>query len=236
MVAWALDARKTGPMSPEARLVLVTLAEYAHDDGSNTFPSAARIGARLAISERSVRRNLATLLDAGIIRRGDQQLVAHYRPDRRPVVYALVLDTTSRGDSGDTPQPPRPDAAVTPPEPPRGDSNGRHGVTATSPNPRTKPTTPPLPPNGTHPQTTAARAANGQRADGAHIACGFVHPAGLSCPTGSPMPPEFRALALGSPCPACGITTRAGPGELCERCHTAGVSTSALPISYEDTG
>lgn len=52
---------------PAAKLVLFILAEHAHDDGSNTYPSVARIARDTGLSKRSVRRALKFLDGTGII-------------------------------------------------------------------------------------------------------------------------------------------------------------------------
>lgn len=161
-VAWALDARQTGPISPDVRLVLVKLADHASPDGRGAYPSTVTLAEHLGITPRSVKRSLAQLRDAGLIGVGDQRLVEHIRGDRRPVVYDLALDGVQlvikatgevvdiggepyreeRGDGSVTPS--RRDTNVTPQpvdNPPRGDTRGRHGVTLSSPKPRTKPNT-----------------------------------------------------------------------------------------------
>lgn len=81
------------------------LAEHAHPDGTAAWPSVATLAEYAGCSERTVQRALASLLDEGKIVRGDQQFVSHYRPDRRPVVYDVVLESVPagrpRGDTGD---------------------------------------------------------------------------------------------------------------------------------------
>lgn len=106
-MAWAMDARRTGPMTPAARLVLITLADYAGAAGQ-AFPSVETIAARTGAGVSTIRRQLAWLLEAGIIRLGDQLLVSHYRPDRRPMVYAVRpipprLSTENAGSQNETP-------------------------------------------------------------------------------------------------------------------------------------
>ena len=255
-VSWSLSRKLTGPLTPETRLVLVALAEYAGPDGRHAFPSAATIADELGVSERTVRRHLAYLQELGLIRRGDQQHVEHYPINRRPVVYDLDLEggrgilttqavdpdtgelATVRGDSADTPTPPaRGDSADTPPES-WGVSTRPSGVSAVTPKPRTKPTTTPLPPAGVDPQVAAARAANGYTPAGIHRTCGTSHPAGLSCPPLVPMPADWRsqtqprstddAVASSWPrCPACGGPTITDDHP-CRRCAAASVHTPTL--------
>src|SRR5512139_3428752 len=91
-MAWALDHRQTGVLNAEARLVLVSLADYSDPTGRNAWPSVGTLAHRLGVTTRSVRRALALLEDLGLIRHGDQSVVAHVRADRRPTVWDLALD------------------------------------------------------------------------------------------------------------------------------------------------
>lgn len=152
-MAWALDHRQTGALPAEARLVLVSLADYTDPTGRNAWPSAPTLAHRLGVTVRAVRRSLALLDDLGLIRHGDQSVVAHIRADRRPIVWDLALDgvhvmlkiTGTEVELGHEPYDRHAHGmtAVSPREPvdnlPRGDVHGRHGVTATSPKPSTNP-------------------------------------------------------------------------------------------------
>ncbi len=198
-VGWALDARLTGPMSAEHRLVLVALADYATPTGHGAWPAVATLAERLGVSTRAVRRSLQALAAGGWITKGDQRQTAHLRGDRRPVVWDLavkgrqtLLEDTGelgaepyRGDAAVTPS--RTDATVTPQavdNPARGDAGGIHGVTPASPKPRTEQT--PLTHLRTKPDPRRA-SARGETA--AHAA------------------PRPRALGNTSPtCPVCGAT------------------------------
>lgn len=123
-MAWALDARRSGPMSPDARLTLVALADYANAElDHQAWPSARTLAERIGVSERSIRRHLATLREQGAISPGNQRHADRYPANQRPVVYRL--DLTSRGAS-----------TVTPDSAGRGDSADALGVTALSPKPR----------------------------------------------------------------------------------------------------
>ena len=90
-----------------ALLVLIALADRAADDGTAAWPSRDWLAVRARCSARSVQRKLGLLRDLGVIVPGDQELVSHVRPDRRPVVYDLNLaltrgtiqPPTERGDS-----------------------------------------------------------------------------------------------------------------------------------------
>lgn len=139
-VTWALDARRTGPMPAEARLVLVTLADYADPDGRHAWPKVKTLAARLGITPRSVKRSLSTLRELGLIGEGDQRLVSHLDGRYRPTVYDLAVNgvqTTTTGAAEpyreiSTPEPGRGDGPVTP-APVRGDAGDRSGVTPASP-------------------------------------------------------------------------------------------------------
>lgn len=103
-VAWALDSRSTGPLDPATRLVLVTLADHAHADGTSAFPSKRTISERIDVSERTVQRHLRTLEELGLITPGDARLVDHIPHYARPNVWNLALtrpgDNLTPGDTG----------------------------------------------------------------------------------------------------------------------------------------
>lgn len=92
-VTWALQ---TAPCGNQyfARLLLVTLADFAHPDGTAAFPSVPSLVAQLDCSESGVRKTLKLLEEQGLIRRGDQSLVSNYRAGHRPVVWDLCLEVT----------------------------------------------------------------------------------------------------------------------------------------------
>lgn len=121
--------------------LLTALADRASDDGTGAYPSVEELAKRMRRSARSVQRGLRKLMAEGWIRLGDQELVAHYRADHRPVVYDVVMNGV-RGDTYVTPSPsdgatshvtPSPTSEVTPDVTPmdsRGDIHGPHGVTS----------------------------------------------------------------------------------------------------------
>ncbi|RAV34890.1 helix-turn-helix domain-containing protein [Corynebacterium heidelbergense] len=87
---WALDE---APVDSQGQLVtLIALADHASDNGTGAWPSQASIAERARCSPRTVRRYLNELEQSGLIRRGDQQHVAHLRKDVRPVVWDLCLE------------------------------------------------------------------------------------------------------------------------------------------------
>lgn len=96
-MTWALDQQDV--TDSISRHVLLCLANYADKDGKNAFPSASTLAQDTGLAVRTVRVRLAQLLEAGIIRKGNQVIVAAHIPaaDRRPVCYDLVM---SRGACG----------------------------------------------------------------------------------------------------------------------------------------
>lgn len=99
-MAWALN---TAPVdSAQAALILVALAEHAHDDGTGAYPAQATIARKARCSVRTVRTYLGELEAAGLIVRGDQEHVAHFRPDRRPTVWNLSMHIVDKPVDGTT--------------------------------------------------------------------------------------------------------------------------------------
>lgn len=118
------------------RLVLAVLADRADERGC-CHPGVAWLARRTAMSERSVQRALAQLVDAGWIERHTNAGPGQ-RPDRRPSLYRILLSrgdssvtpkNAARGDNTDTPHGvSRGDSSGTP-KGERGDNIGRNGVT-----------------------------------------------------------------------------------------------------------
>lgn len=86
---WAMNDAPTD--NPAAMMVLVALANRASTDGTGAFPYVAEVAAVAKISPRTAHRRLDELELAGIIRRGDQDLVSHRPPGYRPVVWDLAM-------------------------------------------------------------------------------------------------------------------------------------------------
>lgn len=89
-VAWALNDAPVKDAS--ALLVLIGLANHAARDGHGAYPSRETLSHYARCSVRTVSVKLKVLEEAGVIERGDQELVSHLRGDRRPVVYDLKYD------------------------------------------------------------------------------------------------------------------------------------------------
>jgi hypothetical protein len=90
-MVWALKEAPV-PNDPVAHLVLIAYADHAQDDGTAAWPSVARVASYARCTPRTVQTKIRLLLDWGLMRRGDQRLVSHKPPNRRPVVYDLVMD------------------------------------------------------------------------------------------------------------------------------------------------
>ena len=89
-MVWALN--KAPVTDSAALLVLLGLANHADSEGKDAFPSRETLSLYARCSVRTVAVKLKALEDGGIIRRGDQQKLAHLRPDRRPVNWDLNYD------------------------------------------------------------------------------------------------------------------------------------------------
>jgi DNA-binding transcriptional ArsR family regulator len=138
-----MDGEQSGPLSMHLRSLLVLLADGADSTGRGSRMSVATLARKLTTTERTVMRAMADLYELGLVRDGDQQLVAHYRLDRRPIVRDLALARVALPEDGVTDVSSRPEQAPQPVDKrPRGDKSGSHGVTDVSPNPTTNPTTP----------------------------------------------------------------------------------------------
>ncbi|MEN5153695.1 helix-turn-helix domain-containing protein [Stenotrophomonas muris] len=96
-MTWALDQQVA--TESISRHVLLCLANYADKDGRNAFPSAATLAQDTGLAVRTVRARLGQLLEAGVIRKGNQAIVAAYIPaaDRRPICYDLIMERGACG-------------------------------------------------------------------------------------------------------------------------------------------
>lgn len=87
-VLWSCQLPMTA-CGAAAYRVLVILAERADKYGYGAWFGQEKLAETLECSTRTIRRALRELLDAGLIRKGDQSL-AHGRADRRPTVYDVM--------------------------------------------------------------------------------------------------------------------------------------------------
>lgn len=92
-MVWAMDLPLERLESATARHVLLVLANYADQEGRHAFPSVSTIARQTGLTVRSIRQTIAGLIEGGIIRPGNQAIVAAHidRADRRPVVYDLCI-------------------------------------------------------------------------------------------------------------------------------------------------
>lgn len=100
--SWAL--KQQAVTDPAARSVLFGLANHANHEGRHAFPSVDLLCSYTGLGRRTVFAKLKLLQDKGLIKRGNQKVVAAIieSADRRPVVYDLVLTVgVSSADVGD---------------------------------------------------------------------------------------------------------------------------------------
>lgn len=89
-VAWALRYAPIPNNDHLAHVVLIALADRVQEDWCGAWPSVDTLAKDARCSRRSVQAKLQDLVDAGLIRRGDQRHVAHLPANRRPVVYDII--------------------------------------------------------------------------------------------------------------------------------------------------
>lgn len=89
-MVWALEQAPDVPA--QALGVLMGLANHADERGRGAFAGQELLAEYARKSDRQTRTDLARLEEAGLIRRGDQSLVAHLRADKRPVVWDLAME------------------------------------------------------------------------------------------------------------------------------------------------
>lgn len=89
-ITWVLEDAPDLPHNLVS--TLIGLANHADRHGRGAFPGQATLADYTRKSDRAIRDDLKALMKLGLIRLGDQRLVAHIRPDQRPVVYDLAMD------------------------------------------------------------------------------------------------------------------------------------------------
>jgi hypothetical protein len=89
-IGWVL--RNAPSVPAQCVSVLVGLAEHADKHGCGAYPSAGTLSGYARKSERQVRYDLSLLVDAKLIRPGDQSLTRDLPMNRRPVVYDLAME------------------------------------------------------------------------------------------------------------------------------------------------
>lgn len=74
-------------LEPPDKILLLALADHAHDDGTKIFPAVARMSVKTSMSERTVQRHLRELVERGLL-----VIVAHAEGGRgHAVEYAIDL-------------------------------------------------------------------------------------------------------------------------------------------------
>jgi hypothetical protein len=86
---WASEAAPVA--DAYERLVLMTLAYRADDDGCGAYPSVPSMARTAMCDTETIKRRLRSLQKRGLITLGDQSLVRNFRRDRRPKVYDLLI-------------------------------------------------------------------------------------------------------------------------------------------------
>jgi hypothetical protein len=103
------------------RLILLAIADYAHDDGTEAFPSVATLAEKAKVSERTVQRSIRSLVLLGELqveqnagRRGaNVYTIRMGRQSDTPVNLTPPTESHPRQRDGVTPVTPRGDTRVT---------------------------------------------------------------------------------------------------------------------------
>ncbi|MCK9929366.1 hypothetical protein MXD62_19640 [Frankia sp. Mgl5] len=87
---WVLNDAPEVPAS--LAMTLMGLANHAGPDGRGAYPKVKTLARYARKTERSIAWDLDDLLDLGLIRMGEQELVDHLPEGKRPKVYTLALE------------------------------------------------------------------------------------------------------------------------------------------------
>lgn len=120
-VSWAIDQAPVGG-NTTARMILVSLADRADENGRNAYKYVSAIADSIRKSDSTVSRTLTWMEEIGVIERGNQHLVDSYPWYARPVVYDLRLDLVQEPTPRQVKKgrPGRPRKIVKDPQPNRG--------------------------------------------------------------------------------------------------------------------
>lgn len=91
-MTWVLEDAPDFP--PHLLGVLMGLANKADKRGRGAWPGQALLATWAKKTDRAARNDLGQLEELGLIRRGDQSLVAHLVADERPVVWDIAMERT----------------------------------------------------------------------------------------------------------------------------------------------
>ena len=135
VISWVL---KSSEATGGERLVLLSLADHARDDGSMAWPSVATIARDARLSRRAVQSALRRLeADGRIVKVGESKAgtniydvqMAHEEPAEGREDFAREdsspAKSTTENESQTSPEPSVEPSTTTPPNPPRGASRGR---------------------------------------------------------------------------------------------------------------
>lgn len=89
-MVWVLEDAPDLP--PHLVGLMLGLANHADNKGQAAYPSIATLSWYARKGERVTHRDMAKLLEIGLIRKGNQAHVLHLPPDKRPTVYDLALE------------------------------------------------------------------------------------------------------------------------------------------------
>lgn len=79
------------------RLILVLLADRANLDGTDAYPSVRRLARAAMCSERTVQTYLRSMVERGLIARGNQDAARHIDKRYRPTVYDVLMPYSAYG-------------------------------------------------------------------------------------------------------------------------------------------
>ncbi|MBV7412320.1 helix-turn-helix domain-containing protein [Dermabacteraceae bacterium TAE3-ERU27] len=88
-VLWAL--RDADPPDAISHVILIGIANHANPDGTAAYPTVETLSKYAHCGRRTVFSKLRLLEECGLIRRGDQRLVAHLRAGYRPIVWDVAV-------------------------------------------------------------------------------------------------------------------------------------------------
>ncbi|WP_331720881.1 helix-turn-helix domain-containing protein (plasmid) [Streptomyces sp. NBC_01241] len=86
---WAMKAAPVADTTE--KLILISLAERADEDGCDAFPSKATLAKDALCDEKTVQRKLGKLADRKLIGMGDQRAAQYIEKRYRPKVYDLLI-------------------------------------------------------------------------------------------------------------------------------------------------
>ncbi|MFE2529441.1 helix-turn-helix domain-containing protein [Streptomyces sp. NPDC059382] len=86
---WAMKAAPVADTTE--KLILISLAERADEDGCDAFPSKATLAKDALCDEKTVQRKLGKLVDRKLIGLGDQRAAQYIEKRYRPKVYDLFI-------------------------------------------------------------------------------------------------------------------------------------------------